>query len=92
MRSDLNFRPGSETTHLVGVLPGVHSQKRASCSKSAISKPISGWVRIACSSLMITSLLQVLKRVAASCELHAGLMQVVSSTCSKSANIKLQRV
>ena len=50
---------------LGGVIPGVHSQKRASCSKSAISKPISGWVRIACSGLMITSLLQVVKRVAA---------------------------
>ena len=35
----------------------------------------------------VTSLL-----LAASCELHAGLMQVVSSTCSKSANIKLQEV
>ncbi len=31
-----------------------HSQKRASCSKSAITKPLSGCVRIACSSLMIT--------------------------------------
>ncbi len=35
--------------------------------------------------LMTTSLLQVVNRLAASCELHAGLMQVVSSTCSKSA-------
>ena len=41
---------------------------------------------------MITSLLQVVNRLAASCELHAGLMQVVSSTCSKSANIKLHQV
>ena len=41
---------------------------------------------------MITSLLQVVNRLAASCELHAGLMQVVSSTCSESANIKLQQV
>ena len=56
----------------------LHSQKRASCSKSAISKPISGCVRIACYGLMITSLLQVVIRLAASCELHAGLMQVVS--------------
>ena len=38
----------------------------------------------------ITSMLQVVIRPAASCELHAGLRQVVSSTCSKSANIKLQ--
>ena len=70
----------------------IHSQKRASCSKSPITKPISGYVRIACSGLMITSLLQVVNRFAASCELHAGLTQVVSSTCSKSANIKLQQV
>ena len=70
----------------------IHSQKRASCSKSAITKPISGCVRIACSGLMITSLLQVVNRLAASCELHAGLMQGVSSTCGKSANVKLQQV
>ena len=70
----------------------LHSQKRASCSKSAITKPISGCVRIACSGLMMASLLQVVNRLAASCELHAGLMQVVSSTFSKSANIKLQQV
>ena len=56
---------------------GLHSQKRASCSKSAadllqvaIIKPISGCVRIACSGLMITSLLQVVNRLAASCELQ----------------------
>ena len=43
---------------------------------------------------MITSLLQVVNRLAAqySCEMHAGLMYVVSSTRSKSANIKLQQV
>ena len=41
---------------------------------------------------MITSLLQVVNRLAASCELRVGLMQVVSSTSSKSANIKLQQV
>ena len=70
----------------------VHSQKRASCSKSAITQSISRCVRIACSGLMITSLLQVVNRLAASCKLHAGLMQVVSSTCSKSANIKLYQV
>ena len=70
----------------------LHRQKRASCRKSPIAKPISGCVRIACSGLMITSLLQVANRLAASCELHAGLMQVVSSTYSKSANIKLQQV
>ena len=68
--------------------------KRASCSKSpAITKLISGCVRIACSGLMITSLLQVVYKLAASRELHAGLMQVVSltfaatlqiSSCSKS--------
>ncbi len=62
----------------------VHRQKRASRNKSAITKPIYD-------GLMI-SLLQVVNILAASCELHAGLMQVVSSTCSKSANIKLQQV
>ncbi len=70
----------------------IHSQKRAGGSKSAITKPISGCVRIDCSGLMITSLLQVDNRLAASCKLHAGLMQVVSSTNSKSANIKLRHV
>ncbi len=58
-----------------------------------MTKPsISGCVPIACSGLMITSLLQVVNRLAASCELHASLTPVVSSTCSKSANIKLQQV
>ena len=47
-------------------------------------------VRIACSGLIITSLLQVVSRLAVSCELHAGLMQVVSLTCGKSVNIKWQ--
>ena len=72
----------------------IYTAKNAqvSCSKSAITKAISGCVRIVCSGLMITSLLQVVNRLAASCELHAGLMQVVLSTCSKSANIKLQQV
>ena len=68
-------------THLAAVCP-IHSQKRASCSKSAadllqiaIIKLISGCVRIACSDLMTTSLLQVVNcRLAASCELQ---------TCSK---------
>ena len=59
----------------------IHSQKRASWSKSAVTKPITGCVRIACSSLMIISLLQVVNRLAARRELHAGLMQVVSSSC-----------
>jgi hypothetical protein len=40
---------------------------------------------------MITRLLQAVTRLAASCELQAGLMQVVSSTLRKSANIKLQQ-
>ncbi len=43
--------------------------------------------RIACSSLIITSLLQVVNRLAASCALHAGLMQVVSSTFAASVQI-----
>ena len=55
----------------------IHSQKRTSCSKSAagllqlaIIKAISGCVRIACSGLMISSLLQVVNRLDASCELQ----------------------
>ena len=67
----------------------LQSQKRASCSKSAITKPISGCVRIACFSLMITSLLQVVYRLTASCELHADLFHQLAaslqiSRCSKS--------
>ena len=69
----------------------VHSQKRAA-SKSSITKPTSGCVRIAYTGLMIASLLHVVNRLAASCELHAGLMQVVSSTYSKPTNIMLQQV
>ena len=80
----------------------LHSQKRASCSKSAadllqvaIIKPISGCVRIACSGLMTTSLLQVVNRLAASCELQtccklrtADLLQIVN--CRLAANCELQ--
>ena len=56
----------------------LHSQKRATWSKSSITKPISECVRITCSNFMITNPLQIVNRLAASCELHAGLMQVVS--------------
>jgi hypothetical protein len=56
-----------------GVSGCVHSQKRASCSKSAadlmqlaIIKPISGCVRMACSGLIISSLMQVVIRLDAS--------------------------
>ena len=58
----------------------------------AVIKPISGRVRIACYGLMIISLLK----------LSTGLMQVddedflftfvFSTTCSESANIKLQQI
>ncbi len=58
--------PQGESIEVKGQSSFVHSQKRASCSKSAITKPISGCVRIACSGLMITSLLQVVNRFAAS--------------------------
>ncbi len=68
------------------------SNHTARNAQVAITKPISGCVHIACSGLMITSLLQVVNRLAASCELYAGLMQVDSSTSSKSANIRLQQV
>ena len=62
------------------------SWKRANCSKSAITKPISGCARIAHSGFMM---LQVVNRFAASCELHAGLMHQLAATlrissCSKS--------
>ena len=67
----------SGCVRLCMIEPCLHSQKRASCSKSAadllqlaIIKPISGCVRIACSGLMTTSLLQVVNRLAASCELQ----------------------
>ena len=59
----------------------LHSQKRASSSKSAITKPISGCVRIACSSLMITSLLQVANETEQVHQLAASLQM---SSCSKS--------
>ena len=71
----------------------VHSQKRANCSKSLITKPISGCVPIACSTLMITSLLQVvnidLPQVAncmqAWCKLfHQLVASLQISSCSKS--------
>ncbi len=50
---------------------------------------ISGCIRIACYDVLITNRLQVVNRLVESCELHAGLMQVVSSSlqissCSKS--------
>ena len=54
----------------------VYTARKAqvAASKSTITKPLSGCVRIACSVLMITSLLQIVNRLAASCELHAGLI------------------
>ncbi len=71
----------------------IYTARNAQAAARLLStKPISGCVRIACFGLMITSLLQVVDRLAASCELHAGLMQIVSSTCNKCANIKLQQV
>ena len=75
-----------------GALPPYIARNAQVAANLRITKPISGCVRIACTGFMITSLLQVVNRLAASCELHAGLMQEVSSTCSKSANIKLQQV
>ena len=49
----------------------------------AIIKPISGCVRIACSGLMTTSLLQVVNRLDANCELQA---------CCKLRTAELQQV
>ena len=65
------------------------------CCRLAIIKPISGCVRIACSGLMTTSLLQVVNRLDASCELQtccklrtADLLQIVN--CRLAANCELQ--
>ena len=44
-----------------------HHTQPETRSKSAITKPISGCVRIACCYLIITSLLQVVNKLAASC-------------------------
>ena len=77
------------------------SQKRVSCSKSAaglllaVIKPISGCVGIACSGLMVTSLLQVVNRLAASwlSKLFIHKLEAsCSTTRSKPANIKTQQV
>ena len=84
--------PDNHKSTVRGYVNELHSQKRASCSKSAggllqvaIIKPISGCVRIACSGLMTTSLLQVVNRLAASCDLQtccklrtADLLQVAN--------------
>ena len=59
---------------------GTYTAKNAQVAFITISRCF----RIACSGLMITSLLQVVNRLAARCELHAGLMQVVLSNSSKS--------
>ena len=61
----------------------------------AVIKSISGCVRIACSDLMITSLLWLstgLMQVDCQDFLSTRLMQTVSTTRSKSANINLQQV
>ena len=60
----------------------------------AVIKPISGCVRIACSVLMITSLLQVvngLLEVDSQDFLSKSLMQVVLTTCIKSPNANCNR-
>ena len=61
------------------------------------NKPISGCVRMACDSLT-TSLLQVVNRVVARCQqtcckliICTGLLQLVSTSCNKSANDKLRQ-
>ena len=45
-------------------------------------------VRIACSGLIISSLLQVVNRLAASCELTADLMQVVNYRLAASCELQ----
>ena len=68
-------------------------------------KPISGYVRMACDSLLqqvccklSTDLLQVVNWLVASCQqtcckliISTGMLQVVSTSCNKSANGKLQQ-
>ena len=55
--------------------------------QTCYNKPISGWVRMACDSLLKTSLLQV------DCQnlLSTGLLQVDSTSCNKFSNDKLQQ-
>ena len=61
----------------------------------AVIKPISGCVHIACSGLMITSLLQVVNRLDAS-RFSALFIHKLDASCfnnfSKSVNIKLHQV
>ncbi len=68
----------------------------SSCSKSAITKPTSGCVASR-SGLMITSLLQVVQtccKLRTACRLDASCFINLQqfTTCSKSANMKLQQV
>ena len=58
-----------------------------SCNRLVINKPISGYVRMAFDILLTTSLLQV------DCQnlLFSGLLQIVSTSCNKSANGKFQQ-
>ena len=64
------------STFLPCTLAQLHNQKRASCNKSVDNKPISGCVRMACSSL--------LQRLVASCQ-FADLLNN-ATTCIKSVD------
>ena len=57
----------------------------------AIIKPLGGCVHMACSSLVITSLLQVVNLLRAT-SFFTRLKHVVSTTCSKSANVQLMQL
>ena len=93
--NDCNLVLLSTSNSRLTVPCGLHSQKRASCSKSAadllqvaVIKPISGCFRIACSGLMTTSLLQVVNRLAASFELQA-CCKLRTGNLLRIANVRL---
>ena len=56
-----------------------------SSNRLVINKPISECVRMACDSLLTTSV------IVKTCYPLASLLQVVSTSCNKSANDKLQQ-
>ena len=93
------FTPASLAPHLLSLKDAQNVQVVASlltsCNRLVINKPISGCVRMSRDSLLTTSLLQVVDRLVASCLsklVITGLLQVVSTSCNKSANDTLQQV
>jgi hypothetical protein len=59
------YQPRSIYAH---TQPETRKLQQVCCRLDAIIKPISGCVHIACSGLIISSLLQVVNRLAASCD------------------------